>query len=651
MISDKKNNKPAPNGQLEKESQFWPKLEVFCQKIQGRIFILSLLVTLLISYLLFDVRVSLSGDDAAYIGRAKALLDHFEFPGFQGPLYPFFLAPFVALFGVNVVLLKTLSLFCILGFQALTYFTFRNRIPAFLLCATLLLISVNAELLYYASQTYSEAFCLLVGAAAIWYYVTRFIDRDPQTNPVKLIVPALVLGFLLLCLGLVRSIGFAGVVAVLVFGFTQKGRWKETVMVLAGFLIVFFIWQTAKDILWKANGVEFSGQLTMLLQKDAYNRGAGQEDIQGFFVRFLDNMNNYLGYHFYEAMGLRKATFEAQGGILAGGLTFVFALCGLFILFRKNKPLTFLAMFSGAFLVITFFIMHTFWNQGRLIMPVVPYLVLCFLGIFYYLSYREGLQWIQHLLPVAVVVLLLLGLGRTSGKITEAKKIVNKYTGLTPDWVNYVKMSEWAGKQLPEGDMIACRKPSISFIYAEGREFYGIYSVPSVSGDSVLAAWRETPENILVISAGAFNPSVPEVFYRDVMQNLQAYFYTRQDLFFVVEGTAEFITRLKDSAQEVKIVAVDDADAFLEQNDMAGSYAIYPDRLLDQLKNNGVNYVITANLRSDPSQNTGRTVSTVERYISYIEQKYPGIFTKVQQIGTDAQEPAGLLKIDYSKAK
>jgi hypothetical protein len=62
----------------------------------------------LIFYNLFDIRVSLSGDDSEYILRAYNFI-HGEFPTFQGPLYPIVLSPFIALFGISLPLLKMLS--------------------------------------------------------------------------------------------------------------------------------------------------------------------------------------------------------------------------------------------------------------------------------------------------------------------------------------------------------------------------------------------------------------------------------------------------------------------------------------------------------------------------------------------------------------
>ena len=48
----------------------------------------------------------------------------------------------------------------------------------------------------------------------------------------------------------------------------------------------------------------------------------------------------------------------------------------------------------------------------------------------------------------------------------------NLYYGFTPDWQNFLKMSEWVGKNLPDSTVVVSRKPSMSFIYSKGKEFY-----------------------------------------------------------------------------------------------------------------------------------------------------------------------------------
>jgi len=75
----------------------------------------------------------------------------------------------------------------------------------------------------------------------------------------------------------------------------------------------------------------------------------------------------------------------------------------------------------------------------------------------------------------------------------------------------------------------------------------------------------------------------------------------------------------------------------------------YPDSLLGQLQNGGVTHILTANLRRNTTRKDGMIINTVERYMAFIQEKYPEIFSKVSQIGDDDNEPATIVKIEYGK--
>jgi hypothetical protein len=95
---------------------------------------------------------------------------------------------------------------------------------------------------------------------------------------------------------------------------------------------------------------------------------------------------------------------------------------------------------------------------------------------------------------IALIILPIAGFKRTFSQskdniVTIRKNLNgNKYAGYTPDWVNYIKMSEWVAQpgNLPEGSYVACRKPPVSFVHSGGMDFFGIYSVPNENADTLL---------------------------------------------------------------------------------------------------------------------------------------------------------------------
>ena len=144
-------------------------------------------ITLLTSVLLFDPRVSAGGDDSAYIIMAHDFLNDFAFPGFMGPLYPMFLSVIEVIFGMSVKAFKIFSMLSILGCVYFMFKAFRKHIPSTLLFITLTLTSVNSHVLYFASQTYSEAFYMFMQSLLIFVFFKFFVDNEENNCQLSII--------------------------------------------------------------------------------------------------------------------------------------------------------------------------------------------------------------------------------------------------------------------------------------------------------------------------------------------------------------------------------------------------------------------------------------------------------------------------------
>ncbi|MDR3253158.1 MAG: hypothetical protein LBT35_06335, partial [Tannerella sp.] len=102
-ISKKQTKKRnEPKGLFEKASDFF-------ERRKRPFLIISMITGFLMSIFLFDVKVSLSGDDCDYIIAAKNFFKSFAYHGHHGSLYPIVLSPFVGIFGLKILLLKFLS--------------------------------------------------------------------------------------------------------------------------------------------------------------------------------------------------------------------------------------------------------------------------------------------------------------------------------------------------------------------------------------------------------------------------------------------------------------------------------------------------------------------------------------------------------------
>ena len=607
-------------------------------------------ITFLFSLLLFDSRVSLSGDDSFYIIRASDFIHDFKYPAFQGSLYPIVLSLFVALFGISLVPLKMLSLISVMGFIYLFFIAFRNRIPSTLLVVALLTLSINSFILYYSSQTYNEAFYLMVQMLMVLVFFRTFIDNEQDISFRQDIKRHSALALSLLALTLTKNMGFSAVIAVGAY-FLLRGQWKNLLYAAVAFCIVFLAFQGIKYLLWNDGGMQFSSQGSGLLNKDYYNPQAGKEDLSGFYTRFIDNSNLYFSKHFVSVIGLRTVVPIMTVNSLVTVLIYLLGLGSLLITYKKNKYLFFIGLVAGAFLLVTFVVLQTKWDQSRLIIPAVPMLLLMIFALFYYSSKIKRFSLLQISIPVLALLIFFQSLAATAVAVKANMEISGIYGGLTPDWKNYLKASELAAENLPKDAIIACRKPSISFVYGKGRNFYGIMQLPNYNSDVFIKNWEKDESAFMLFNYADFTGKhLPPDLYKTLKENMQAMLF--------VGDTVYFADKVNDSLKEPfaaqlrlagfnYISSVNEFKSKLADGKVLKLY--YPDSLLNQLQSAGVTHILTANLRRNNTQKDGMIINTVERYMAFIQEKYPQIFTKVSQVGDDNNEPATLVEINYKQ--
>jgi len=650
-----KNLKTAPGQEKKTTAEPISKdllgiMDSFFDKRLGWLIWVILGITFIFSLLLFDSRVSLSGDDSFYIIRASDFIKSFKYPAFQGPLYPMVLSIFVAIFGISLVPLKVVSLILVMGFMYLFYIAFRSRIPSTLLVITILALSVNSFILYYASQTYNEAFYLFMQAVLVLAFFRNFIDKEKSDSFKKDLKRHFLLALCLLALTLTKNIGYSAVFAVTGY-FLLRGQWKNLLYSIAAFGILVLVFQGVKYMLWSESDLQVSSQGSGLLYKDYYNPQAGKEDLAGFYHRIIDNSNLYLSKHFVSMIGLKKVIpmMTVNSGITI--FIYLLAVGSLLVTYKKNKYLFFSGLMTGAFLLVTFIVLQTKWDQSRLIIPAVPMLILMLFAVVYYISAIQRYKLLQVAIPVLAVLIFFQSLAVTAGAVKENQGVNGRYGGLTPDWKNYLKASEWAAENLPKDAIIACRKPSISFVYGKGRNFYGIMQLPTYNTDVFFENWKKSESSYMLFNYAEFSGKQlnPE-FYTMLKENMVAMLFVGDTVFFadkIDENIKSAFTEEVKLAGFNAISSVDNMKAMIREGQVVKLY--YPDSLLSQLQNAGVTHILTANLRRNNTRKDGMIINTVERYMAFIQEKYPQIFSKVSQVGDDNNEPATIVKIEYDK--
>ena len=129
---------------------FFQKSNDFFEQYQKVFLGISMIAGALMCMLLFDVKVSLGGDDSEYLTNAEDFWRSFKYPGSFGALYPIVISPIVGLFGYQFVLLKSISCIFMMAFLWFFYKSFLGKVSHTVLCPTLLLISINSFVFFYA---------------------------------------------------------------------------------------------------------------------------------------------------------------------------------------------------------------------------------------------------------------------------------------------------------------------------------------------------------------------------------------------------------------------------------------------------------------------------------------------------------------------
>lgn len=463
--------------------------------------------SILFSFLVFQARMDIGGDDSGYVLRAYDFIHKGIFPSFQGPLYPLFLSIFVSFSGINVILLKSLSVFANFISLLFLYKAFKNRIPAFVLYSVLLITAVNSYILTFASETYSEAFFMALQSIFL-FYLFNLLDRLKKNNAITLKESWknwLWVGLMAFLMSAARSVGIMTIGALVVYFAIQK-QYKYILYAIGAFLVFYIPVNFIEKVVWHAQS-QFGAQGSEYMLKNPYSVADGYENFNGFVLRFFQNCNLYLSKRFFQILGLRS--FDATNTIT--GLTFMFVLAFLLSIYRvikaKNQYLLASSVYALCLTGITFILLQVQWDQPRLIMVFVPlYLLLFVYGL---QDILKRASWgLQFLTVFAIVIVMVIQFDNTLKKANQNLPVLSKnlhgdiYDGFSPGWANYLKLSNWC-QNLPKDSLVACRKGPMSSVYANGREFLNIAKTDNIdinNADSVMAFFRKNHVRYIILA-------------------------------------------------------------------------------------------------------------------------------------------------------
>lgn len=495
-----------------------------------------LILGVILAFMSFNARMSEAHDDSLYIEAGYRYVH--EFPNYyytsNAPMYPMFLALLTIAFGTNLVYFKLFSiLFYVLG-AIIFYKALDKNVKPVLKLFVFTYLCLNYLVLYFASQTFSEAFYMLMQAIFFYYFAKYNFSENPITTDLKVDWKKwMMLGFMMMILTLAKNILIFGVIAIILF-YVVKKEWKKAAFALGFFGLFKLLFEIVKSFIWGKSAIQYQSQMGILFNKDPYDAGKGQEDLLGFFGRFTDNISIYVGKRFYQIIGffdeefLYKKVVEQDGQLVETSNTtiyffFAFIILGLtfFGLFKafknKNDLVLFFLLFAGTICFGTFFVLQARWDQPRFIMVHMPALLLGIsYGLYVYFEKTSNQRIFVGLIALICVSFVMSSGKRAIKNLPIATKNLKGdiYYGYTPDWQNYLKLSAYCKDSLPLSSYVAARKAPMSFVYAKGKHFYPIYSViakdpqtQQSNPDSALAIFKRNKVTHLLIASLRINPT------------------------------------------------------------------------------------------------------------------------------------------------
>jgi hypothetical protein len=512
----------------------YEKFEKWADRNDRKILIFLIASTVILSFISFNARISEAHDDALYLEGGWRYVN--EFPKYfytqNAPLYPLFLALLIKLIGFKLIIFKLFSVMFNLAGVILFYKALKGRVPAIVFIPVAIFQATNYLVIYFASMTFTEAFYFFL-QGLLFYTASRIIDAlYRQGYDFKQQWKTwLVFGLSMFLISTAKSSAIVVIPAVILFFIIEK-NWKALATSFGSYLIFKILYEAIVRMVWGAQN-QFKGQSRILLQKDPYDKALGDEDMAGFIQRFFDNCSLSFSKRFYQILGWMNESYSETSGLITL-LTMGIAIFGFLKLHKNgNKLLTFLGFFTGAQLVLSFFILQARWDQPRITLVCMPIVLIMIFYALYHFTNKQGIGQTIYF----VIILLVIGsscissLKRGVKNIPIVKKNLkgDRYYGYTPDWQNFLKCSEWCADSLPLNSLVASRKAPMSFVYGKGKKFFPVYSVIKKDSltnqsnpDSALAFFEKNKVTHVMLGSLRLNPTDASAGYINTMHNIVA---------------------------------------------------------------------------------------------------------------------------------
>jgi hypothetical protein len=456
------------------------------RKILGIAYPALIGVAFLLVYInIFDAKLSLNGDNAAYYMLGKGIVSGYGYSSFNDvghtpanhfpPGYPLIIAGIMLVFPDSILATKIMN-GVFLGLALLLFFDIFRRIGvnihlAFLSCIFLFLttgatrvenegLSINASLLTSSTITMSEVPFLFFVAVTLFAFL-RLDERIRRGDAVPLTFSALRAPFrqpyfYLFLFGLtytfhIRTAGIS------VFGFIMLywlyyRRWHYAAATGAGYVLCALPW------IIRGQSLGGSSYITELFSINPYRPELGQAGFFDFATRLVNNLQRYITKEIPVGSLPMTVSYDATtaGDWLFGLALLAVAVAGLLQLNRILLGSYFLCLFGVILL------WPDVWTGARFLLPGVPFIIVCLVQGVHRILTRLFAAVRLPVTPHPLLLVVCIFFYIPNLRLVSAAR----YAPHPPEWQAYFELAKWAHDHTPPDAVIACRSPYLFAIYA-----------------------------------------------------------------------------------------------------------------------------------------------------------------------------------------
>lgn len=430
------------------------------------IYVLILGVLFIIIYtVIFDTKLDLNGDNAHYLTLAKNISDGLGYSNVtpNGAVPASHFPPGYSAF---------LSVFMLLGIRSLVFFKILNGILFFVslmgifyllwkitdsglwafVCTLLAVFSPHT--LQFSSMVMSEMLFLFCSVVC-FYALYKYSAIEERISRFRSLLWLFVIIIFAAYAYYVRAAGIALIFAIVIF-FLFRGKWLRGIAALGGILLLLLPWWIRNRTL----GIE-SRYFGTMMTVNPWRPEEGSISSVGEFIRkMITNFDETVIKGFREIIfPFIPVNYEVNSSVFQ-------IVTGLFILSIILYGAWNLKLLKWAFIAyllgqIGLFMLWHGGNESRYVIPIAPFIIVCFYNGLYCLlisRIKNSSRTTLHL-PYAFLILMFALWPAVKAISVKAKE------PYPPAFENYFTIAKQMQKQLPK-NTVCCRKPEFFTYFA-----------------------------------------------------------------------------------------------------------------------------------------------------------------------------------------